>query len=221
MAVARGHKDVFVVLVSEGADLSLGDTNGKNILHYACAGGHVDMIKYVLSLSKVDIDSTANAGLTPVMVAASLGNREMFDILMSKACDVSLATRSGSNILHMGCCGGHLEMVKYIISQDLVDINSRRWDKKTPLLISAKLGHGEMFEFIASRGGNMSMMTKAGKNSLHLLCKFGNIEVVKFVLSKDLLDINAKTKKGETAAMIAKRSRNTQVYDFLVSHGGQ
>ncbi|XP_048254579.1 serine/threonine-protein phosphatase 6 regulatory ankyrin repeat subunit B-like [Haliotis rufescens] len=222
MAANRSYRNVLAVLVSEGADVSLRDQRGNDILHYTCAGGQVEMVKYVLSLNKVDINRRGQHGWTSVMVAAILGNREMLDCLISKGSNVSLTANKDTNIHHAACIGGHLEMVKYVVSQDFVDINSRRWNGKTALMRSAQRAHREVFDFILRRGGNMSMVTYKGENILHLVCKNtkGTLDMVKYIFSKNLLNINARTKQGDTAALIAKRRKNSEVHNFLVSHGG-
>ncbi|XP_048254580.1 putative ankyrin repeat protein RF_0381 [Haliotis rufescens] len=209
MAANRSYRNVLAVLVSEGADVSLRDRRGNNILHYTCAGGQMEMVKYVLSLNKVDINRRGQHGWTSVMVAARLGNREMLDLLMSKGSNVSLTAKEETNILHAACIGGHLEMVKYVVSQYFVDINSRRWNGKTALMISAQWAHREVFDFILRRGGNMSMVTYNGENILHLVCTKGTLDMVKYIFSKNLLNINARTKQGDTAALIAKRRKNS------------
>ncbi|XP_048254583.1 transient receptor potential cation channel subfamily A member 1-like [Haliotis rufescens] len=222
-AACAGHGGVVNLLINKGSNVSLVDDHdrqGNNILHYTCAGGHVEMVQYVLSLNKVDINSRGHHRWTSVMVAARLGNREMFDLLISKGCDVSNGYGC-TNILHAACIGGHLEIVKYVISLDLVDINSRKGFGKTPLMVSALRGDKDVFDFVLSKGGNMSMVTKRGMNILHLVCQKGNLDMVKFILSKDLLEINVRTNEGVTATLIAKRKKNIELYDFLVSNGGQ
>ncbi|XP_071084668.1 uncharacterized protein [Haliotis cracherodii] len=80
-AAWRGHRDVVELLVSEGADVSLVDEYGDNILHWACWGGDVETVKCVLSLNVVDIDARNNDGQTAADVARRRGHQEVVKLL--------------------------------------------------------------------------------------------------------------------------------------------
>ncbi|XP_071116476.1 uncharacterized protein [Haliotis cracherodii] len=85
MAAARwGHRDVVELLVSEGADVSLVDEGGNNILHLACWGGDVETVKYVLSLHVVDIDARNNLGQTAADMARDWGRQPVVELLVSR-----------------------------------------------------------------------------------------------------------------------------------------
>ncbi|XP_048258008.1 fibronectin type 3 and ankyrin repeat domains protein 1-like [Haliotis rufescens] len=83
-AAYRGHRDVVELLVSEGADVSLVDRNGNNILHYACYEGHLETVKFVLSLHVVDIDARDNDGRTAADLARRGGYTRVLDLLVSR-----------------------------------------------------------------------------------------------------------------------------------------
>ncbi|XP_046339096.2 serine/threonine-protein phosphatase 6 regulatory ankyrin repeat subunit C-like [Haliotis rufescens] len=83
-AAYRGHRDVVELLVSEGADVSLVDRNGHNTLHYACVGGHLETVKFVLSLHVVDIDARNNYGETAADLARRRGHTRVLDLLVSR-----------------------------------------------------------------------------------------------------------------------------------------
>ncbi|XP_071094926.1 ankyrin repeat domain-containing protein 17-like [Haliotis cracherodii] len=232
MAANRGYRDVFAVLVSKGADVSLRDKRGNNILLYTCAGGQMEMVKYVLSLSKVHINRRGQHGWTSVMVAARLGNREMLDFLISKGSNVSLTANEDTNILHAACIGGHLEMVKYVVSQDFVDINSRRWNGKTALMISAQWAHREVFYFILRRGGGKQFSPeryipdkpcdqegRSMDNQLHDACWEGNLNMVRRILSEAQLDVNSRDRRERTPVMAAACAGHKDVVKLLINTG--
>ncbi|XP_048258010.1 palmitoyltransferase AKR1-like isoform X2 [Haliotis rufescens] len=83
-AAYRGHRDVVELLVSEGADVSLVDRDGDNTLHFACRGGHLDTVKFVLSLNAVDIDARDNSGETAADWARYWGYSRVADLLVSR-----------------------------------------------------------------------------------------------------------------------------------------
>ncbi|XP_046555564.1 uncharacterized protein LOC124264824 [Haliotis rubra] len=77
-AALYGKKDVFDLIVSKGADLTLRDDNNDTVLHLACQGGNTPIVEYLLSL--FDINCRGHMGLSPVMIAAVFGKKDVFDL---------------------------------------------------------------------------------------------------------------------------------------------
>ncbi|XP_067669995.1 cyclin-dependent kinase 4 inhibitor C-like [Haliotis asinina] len=85
MTAARwGRRDVVELLVSQGADASLVDDVGNNILHWACEGGDRETVEFVLSLDAVDVNARNNNGRTAADLARGLGHRQLSDLLVSR-----------------------------------------------------------------------------------------------------------------------------------------
>ncbi|XP_048254634.1 palmitoyltransferase AKR1-like [Haliotis rufescens] len=172
------------------------DAEGSSILHLACHGGHLEMVKYIFSQNITDINSRGMHGMTPLHLAAREGYREVFDLVLDKGGDASLVDINGDNILHVACLGGHVEMVKYILSQNISDINSRGMYERTPLMGAATFGHREVFELVVDKGGTTSLVDINGNNILHLACLGGHVEMVKNILSQNISDINSRGMYG-------------------------
>ncbi|XP_048250455.1 ankyrin repeat domain-containing protein 50-like isoform X2 [Haliotis rufescens] len=215
----KGHRQVFDLLVREGADVSLVDDNGSNILHVACLGGHVDIVKYVLSQKVSDMNGRGQYGRTPLMVAAEKGHRQVFDLLVREGADVSLVDDDGNNILHMACIGGHVDMVKYVLSQRVADINSRGQYGRTPLMVAAEKGHRQVFDLLVRGGADVSLVGVDRKNILHVACLGGHVDMVKYVLSQKVADMNGRGTYGRTPVMMAAEKGHRQVCDLLVREG--
>ncbi|XP_046377760.2 ankyrin repeat domain-containing protein 50-like isoform X1 [Haliotis rufescens] len=215
VAAEHGHKDVFDLLVENSSDISHTDKRGKNILHVACLGGHVDMVECVLSEGAFDINCREKYGITPLMCAAFNGHRDVFAFLKGKNADASLLSHTGKNILHVACMGGHLGMVQHILSMVTVDINSQGQDGRTPLMLATQREQRAVFDLLVQKGADLSQVNKKGNNVLHLASKIGSMEIVQHVLRENTLDINAKNRRGKTAAMIAKHKGKNAVYKVL------
>ncbi|XP_071111393.1 uncharacterized protein [Haliotis cracherodii] len=84
LAAYYGHRDVLELLVGEGADVSLVDEDGDNTLHWACRGGDMETVKFVLSLHVVDIDARDNDGLTAASWARLMRHTRVADLLVSR-----------------------------------------------------------------------------------------------------------------------------------------
>ncbi|XP_067648870.1 uncharacterized protein [Haliotis asinina] len=131
--------------------------------------------------------------------------------------NVSLVDDGGDNILHCASRVGQTEIVQYIISKDIVDINSRGRNGRTPLMTAALTGHIEVWNLLVRNGGRIDIVDDNGRNILHLASSGGYVNTVKHILSQRMADIKARDNNGETAAMIAKREGKSDVFQFLVS----
>ncbi|XP_048250451.1 ankyrin repeat domain-containing protein 50-like isoform X2 [Haliotis rufescens] len=218
-AAEMGHRQVFDLLVTQGADVSVVDDDRNNILHVACLGGHVDIVKYVLSQKVADINSRGKYGRTPVMVAAEKGHSQVFDLLVTQGADVSLVDDKGNNILFVACLGGHVDIVKYVLSQKVADINSRGKYGRTPVMVAAEKGHSQVFDLLVTQGADVSAMDDDGNNILHVACLGGHVDVVKYVLSQKVADINSRGQYGRTPLMVAAEKGHRQMFDLLVREG--
>ncbi|XP_067661682.1 ankyrin repeat domain-containing protein 50-like [Haliotis asinina] len=218
-AASGGHREVVALLVSKGANLSIIDRFGINILHSACLGGDVEVVKYVLSENMLNINSREQCGRTAVMLAAENGHKDLVVVLADNGADVSLVDRTGDNILHCACRGGGVEVVKYILSKKMVYIDSKGHYDKTPVMLAGRNGHTEVVKLLVNYGANLSLRDTYGHNILHSACSEGHVDVVKYILSKDIVDINSEGYKRRTPMMLAAMVGHKEVVDLLVKNG--
>ncbi|XP_046548229.1 ankyrin repeat and KH domain-containing protein mask-like [Haliotis rubra] len=181
VAAWRGHSDVVEFLVGRGADVSLVDRDGNNVLHSACDGGDLEIVKLIVSMNVVDINSRGWRSRTPVMAAARRGHSDVVEFLVGRGVNVSLVDRDGNNVLHSTCYGGDLETVKLIVSMNVVDINSRGEYSTTPVMVAAYNGHSDVVEFLVCRRANVSLVDGFGNNILHWACDGGDLETMKLI----------------------------------------
>ncbi|XP_071111243.1 ankyrin repeat domain-containing protein 49-like [Haliotis cracherodii] len=84
LAAYGGHRDVVELLMSKGANVSLVDVVGNNLLHNACLGGDMKTVKFVLALNVVDIDARNSWLQRAVDLARFWRYPLMVDLLMSR-----------------------------------------------------------------------------------------------------------------------------------------
>ncbi|XP_067653150.1 putative ankyrin repeat protein RF_0381 [Haliotis asinina] len=219
VAAQLGHRNVVKFLVGTGADVSLGDSDGDNVLHLACIGGDLETVKLIVSMNVLDINSREQYNMTPVMMAAGKGFSDMVKFLVGRGADVSLGDSDGDNVLHYACFGGDLEIVELIVSMNVLDINSRGRYSRTPVMRAAEKGNRDVVEFLVGRGADLALVSSYGNNILHLASREGHLETVKLILSMNVVDINARNNNGQTATDTARREGHQRVVGLLVSRG--
>ncbi|XP_067668171.1 putative ankyrin repeat protein RF_0381 [Haliotis asinina] len=218
-AARRGHRELVDLLVKKGANLTLMDDARNNILYWACYGGHLAMVKHILSKDIVDINGKGTDGRTPLMWAAREGNNGMFLLLVSKGGIPSRVDADGNNTLHLACCGGNEKIVDYILLHENVDINGRGESGRTALMVAACRGHGEVFEQLVGKMADFTAADDAGNNVLHSACLGGHKDSVSRVLEQDKVDMNSRGQCGRTPLMMAARNGDKEIFDLLVDVG--
>ncbi|XP_071104773.1 putative ankyrin repeat protein RF_0381 [Haliotis cracherodii] len=216
MRVAHfGNSELFKFLVTKGANMTMVDCDDETVVHFSCRGESVEILKYIITQNIVNMNAKQVTGMTPVMLAASLGYRGVFECLVEEGADISVENVDGDNILHFACRGGNVEIVKYVLAQNIADINSKGDSEMTPVLIAATLEIEELSPLLIERGADLSVVNADGDNVLHLACRAGNEDIVKYVVSHGMEHITAKNKQGQTATMIARENGNLSITKLL------
>ncbi|XP_046561353.1 histone-lysine N-methyltransferase EHMT2-like [Haliotis rubra] len=138
IAAEAGHADVHHLLVSEGADVSLTDNQGRDCLMYACEGDNVSIVRHLLSLDKININRRDHDNMTPVMIAAKAGHSDVYHLLVSEGADVSLTDNMGRDCLMYACERGNMSIVRHLLSLKTININRRDPNNMTPAMIAAE-----------------------------------------------------------------------------------
>ncbi|XP_071094924.1 putative ankyrin repeat protein RF_0381 [Haliotis cracherodii] len=217
----KGYRVIFDLLIRKGAGISVDvDDDDNNILHLPCKGGNVNIVKYVLKQNSIDINTKGNHAFTPGMMAADGGHREMLDLLMGKGADLTLEAASRSKFLHIACKGRFTQIVEYVISKDIVDINSQDFQGMLAVMLAAERGLGEVFDLLVSKSADLRSVNAKQENILHLAFRVLNMDIVKYIVTQNIVDdINTRTKNEETPLMIAAISQNKEAFDLLLQKG--
>ncbi|XP_048257806.1 uncharacterized protein LOC125383522 isoform X2 [Haliotis rufescens] len=115
---------------------------------------------------------------------------------------------------------GNLEEVKWLLSLN-IDINCRYLWGLTPVMWAAGVGHKYMVEFLLCKGADASLVDDEDRNILHYVGLGGVFETARFVLSLNVVDINARDSTGMSALDLARLRKHRRVADLLVSQGAQ
>ncbi|XP_046555197.1 ankyrin-3-like [Haliotis rubra] len=217
-AACAGNKSIFDFLLSKNADLYITDDYKDNVLHFACKGGGTTIVQNILH--RFDINALGRNGVTPVMLAAEFGNRNIFKLLVSKQADLTLTDEYRNNILHLACQGGNRFIVDYLLSLPLdIDINNRGRHGWTPVMVAARFGMLDPFNLLLAKEVDFTVTDGHCNNMLHLACQGGNITIVEHLLQE--FDINSRGQDGRTPLMYAAVGGRKNVYGLLVSKGAE
>ncbi|XP_048251364.1 ankyrin repeat domain-containing protein 50-like [Haliotis rufescens] len=147
-------------------------------------------------------------------MAALYGKKDTFEMLMAKGADLTLTDDNNNNVLHLACQGGNRFILERLLP--LFDINCRRNEGLTGVMMAVLCGKKDTFEMLVSAGADLTLTDDFNNNVLLLASsKGGNMTIVEDVI--DLFDINTRGVHGCTPLLEAASGGHMAVVGFLVS----
>ncbi|XP_046555199.1 ankyrin repeat-containing protein C6C3.08-like [Haliotis rubra] len=125
-----GKKEAYDLLATRGADKPLLTSKGDNVLHAACQGGNLAIVKEVVD--SFDINCRGKDGHTPLMRAVCGGHIAVYKYLVSRRADRGLVDKEGHTLLHLASRHGQLAVLKHIV--DGFDVNTQDNMSLTPAM---------------------------------------------------------------------------------------
>ncbi|XP_046570127.1 kinase D-interacting substrate of 220 kDa-like [Haliotis rubra] len=217
IAAGTRHADVYHLLVSEGADVSLTDNKGRDCLMYACERGNVSVVRHLLSLKTININRRDHYDMTPVMMSAGNRHADVYHLLVSKGADVSFSDNMGRDCLMYACERRNVSIVRHLLSLKRNNINSRDRCNCTPVAIAAKAGQSDVYHLLVSEGADLSLTDDMGRDCLMYACERGSMSIVRHLLSLKSININRRDRWNKTPVMVAVQAGRSDVYQLLVS----
>lgn len=210
-AVGRGQKELAAVLLQMGAKHSVQDSNRatcmqlaiqsssygngfrKNLVelllsfgaswshfHVAIFGGKIDTVKELLP--ETDVNAQDEYGLTPLHVAAWVGNEEILELLINQGALCTIGT-SCENILpvHLAAWFNFSKIVERLLPLGH-SVNAEDGKKRTPLIYAARGGHTDMVRFLIGCDADLNVVSENKVTATHIAALNGKHELLKLLL---------------------------------------
>lgn len=95
-SILGANLKISKLLLDNNADLHCRNKSDFTILHLAAAQGNIDVIDYIISTLKFEINVRTASGLTPLHCAARINKqKDAYDFLVSKGADVNIKDNFG------------------------------------------------------------------------------------------------------------------------------
>lgn len=222
MAMDRAEEGNFVGLVELGLDDSAfqaQDEQGRTILHLACLGGNLDLVKYLVEEKSASL-SALDGNRRSMLHVAAFGNRiKVAEWLILKGAKVDALDSSGSTPLHWATKKGHAEMVALLVDRGaFVDCKTKEgW---TALHLACLEQHTDVAKWLVSRGSSTSAVDATGASALRLAVNHGNVALIRFFLERSNAGIEQKV-NGLTLVDLASVRKFPDAVLELAKFGAQ
>ena len=184
-----------------------------NPLHVAAKKGDITMIGLVLP--HFEIDSLDESGQTPLMLAATFGEKAAFEMLIRNGADPYLKCSFGECLLHFAAQGGNPDILGYLLSRDL-DVNQRNGVGVTPLATAAIWGNQRAFELLLDKKADPFLTKIDGESVLHFAAFGGSVPIISKLISLGL-DKNLEDSFGSTPLITATNYSKYDAVRYLLS----
>ncbi|XP_071099033.1 uncharacterized protein [Haliotis cracherodii] len=202
IAADNGGERVFKLLVTQGADIRLRDDKNNSVLHFACFGGNISIVKYLLARKSTDINCLGSQGRTAIMITALDAKPALFKLLLSKKANITLTDDDYNTVLHHACQGGNYSIVNHLIPKFNIDASGKHG--RTPVMVAAWAGRKVAFDLLVKKNADLSLTDDYKDNVLHLACQCGSTAIVECLVKP--CDVNRRGKNNSPKAMHAARS---------------
>ncbi|CAG8470856.1 26294_t:CDS:2 [Dentiscutata erythropus] len=127
---------------------------------------------------------------------------------------------SGLSPLHYAASRGHLEIVKFLVTEASSIIDLEDQTGETALLKAAYNGHAAIVAWLLQMSANVEQKDNDGWTALHNASAQGHLQIVKHLLVEAHANVDVKSNKGHTPLMNAASKGHVDIVEYLLSRGG-
>jgi len=243
---ARGvFPDIINYLISKGAEVNIKDNDGTYPIQSVVNKGNTDALN---KLIKAGADITVKDGVSNSLLHLAVYYRFLpcAEILLNNGADINAKTRSGSTPLEY--CNNFLNGLKFLIprgaegnlsrmiqtvvtynynieilkllAENGADINAiDSYTGKSLLFRAVEGGNRAIFEFLLSKGADVTQKDITGKTLLHAAAAYGCKNFIEPLVKKGL-DVNAKDNNGKTPQYYSEKYGHKDVIIMFDTYNG-
>lgn len=193
---------------------------GGDALERAIVAGDRSSIERFISEGQ--IEATTREGITPIFIAAALGNYEIFELLSDSGARYDVTHPDGSNLLHAAVAGKNINIVRLVVAAD-VDVNAQNSEGDTPLHYGIRSFEPTIMDVLMQHGANIDIKNDLGETPRQLAAAI-RVDLQAFATgsndeSGEPIDVHARDADGWTPLFWAARDNDLAMIEKLLELG--
>ena len=190
-----------------------------DLMHIAAMEGRVDVMNWLLTQGKGDVNAEDSCGMTPMSYAAMSGQLEAMKWLKDQGADINAKGRADATPMLFASMGGHVEVMDWLQQQDQeISLYNGNIDGCTPIFIAAMNEQIETMKTLVERGVGIDSRNDDEQTPLFIAAMFGKIKSMEWLIENGA-DINAKDRFGSTPLFHAKCYGYHEAAEWLRAKG--
>ncbi|VDD94229.1 unnamed protein product [Enterobius vermicularis] len=157
------------------------DDSGRTAIHWAAAGGCLEIVEFCVSLREESAASEDDIGWTPIMIACSAGRLEVVKYLVKLPyVNVNSANCNGQTALHYASSRNHPQITSILLKNG-ANVNAQDKFRATPLHRAASQGHEKVVSVLLSAPGiQIDLTDSSGCSALLAIWELEKCEETNF-----------------------------------------
>uniref|UniRef100_A0A8C1SNU6 Transient receptor potential cation channel, subfamily A, member 1b n=1 Tax=Cyprinus carpio TaxID=7962 RepID=A0A8C1SNU6_CYPCA len=208
--------------------LSFRDENGASPLHYASAGGNVDIICLIVSVvGPEELNVQDEQGRTPLHWAVEQNQQQSCVLLLELGADPNILNNAMMGPLHLAVTKRYNHLVLFQ-SCDKTDANLEGDLGNTPVMMACCTNNCQAIQFLFKHGAKMCIQNKLGHYAIHTVAFAGAKEAMEMVLEigeelgiSTSVHINYLDKTKSTPLHLSVRGGNIEVIKLCIIKGAR
>lgn len=199
VACAEGFEDIVKILIKNGANIT-------GCLKYACMGGNLNLVKYLVEQEKMNVNEEGT-----LQYACRFNHIDIVEYLIKNNASID-----DSHVMLTACKYGHNDIVRLLIDNG-GDVNVEFYDGidlQYPIIFAVENNHLSTVELLIRNNADIHV---EGEASLIIACKKGYGDIAKLLIENGA-NIHIY---GEMALIKAAENKHFHIVELLIENGAK
>lgn len=218
--VKAGNLKTVKFLVDSGESIYPRTRYGYYFLHTAAEYGHLNLVKYFISMgiNINTLDKNYNGNLA-INYAAKNGHFDVVKYLANTGSIIDYGTYNATTPLNSAARFGNLEAIKFLLKKG-VDINQGVFNQHSITALYSAVGGAKLdtIKYLVDNGAMVKENTMSRYIPLSLAVSSNHINIVKYLIEQGA-DVNKATDGYITPLYLVAQTGNLDVAKILVKNG--
>ena len=201
--------------------LAVNHNDGDSLLHIACQWGDVDIVKYLITVERCNLNAPSSTfENTPLHVAVKCGHTDtVLQLLSYNECNPNIHNNDGDTPLHFAAKYGQDDIIVQLLFCAKCIPHAQNKDGDTPLHYAIRHSKtAAISRLLAHQQCKVNFQNKVGDTSLHCAVRYAQDNTIVQLLSCKECELNVTNKDGDTPLHVAVEQNRIAVISKLLAH---